>query len=700
MRGALSCRGALAATVMLSGVGCGETKDGCAAPERPLDLYFEVAEPFPELAPFREPVGLYQTPALPERMFVVEKGGRVLSFDVREPEAGSSVVLDLSTRVRTRKECGLLGMAFHPAFAQSGEVLLSYCAATDATMLRIARYRYEHEAATIDAGSEEVILELPTPRNFHQAGQIRFDASGYLLAAVGDTGPHRDPDGHAQNTWDLLGDLLRLDVDGARPYAIPPDNPFAPGGVLAGMGRPEIYAWGFRNPWSFSIDRDTGEIWAGDVGFEDEEEVDWVRPGRNYGWAAMEGARCRREDCEGLGFTLPAATLRNRGNTAVIGGYVYRGESIPELRGAYVFSDFGGGALYAIFDPYGAAETRRIHPSTGLTPSFFHEDLAGELYFTDLGQGRIHQLVPSAQRAADGFPQTLSETGCVSFSAEGHAAPAGGAAPYGVRMPLWSDGADKTRYVNVQGMRASLTAAGDLEFPIGTVLVKLFEAGGELVEGRLLVRHEDGGWGGYSYEWDASINDGVLLAEGKTRLLGDGVWAYPSREDCFSCHSSAAGVALGPELDQLEPATVSHESGHAAPWLALAEGRYPAFARRDDEGDDEHWVRSYLHANCSSCHRPGGGSNAGIDLRYRIAPGELLSLADMNACDVAPSGGDLGLSNAAIIAPGFPDRSVLLARMGRRGELQMPPLGSSEVDALAVERVRRWIAELPACGEP
>lgn len=689
---------------MLVCLGCGGADvASCTAPQRPLDLHFEVSDPFPELVGFAQPVGLYQAAALPERMFVLEKAGRVLAFDVRNPGAGVHVVADLSARVRARKECGLLGLAFHPGFERNGQVVLSYCAATDGTRLRYARYAYDFASATIDVDSEDVFLELPTPRNMHQGGQVRFDPRGYLLTAVGDTGPHRDPDGHAQNPGDLLGDFLRLDIDGGRPYAIPPDNPFAESGALAGRGRPEVYASGFRNPWSFSLDRETGEIWSGDVGFETTEEVDWVRPGRNYGWPLMEGPRCR-EDCAGRDLTPPVASFRNRGNSAVIGGYVYRGEGIAGLTGAYVFADFGGGALYAIFDPYGSAETRVIHGSTGLTPSAFHEDPAGELYFTDIGKGRIHQLVPSTRRADDGFPRTLGDTGCVSFGTNGRPAPAGGAVAFDVRMPLWSDAADKTRYVNAAGMQASITAEGDLDFPIGTVLVKLFERGGELLEGRLLVHHEDGAWAGYSYEWDPGSNDALLLEEGKTKPVGTGTWTYPSREDCFACHTSAAGFALGPELDQLAAAKgpsaspgQSDEPPDPVPWAESLKRAEP-FAWRQQEGDDEHWVRSYLHANCSHCHRPGGAANADIDLRLRTnAAGDPLPLDAMQICDVPPTAGDLGIAGAALLAPGAPERSLLLQRMAVRGEGQMPPLARDQVDALAMERVARWIAGLSAC---
>jgi glucose/arabinose dehydrogenase len=685
--GGVKCRHACLAALLLASIACaGDEAPACQAPARALDLRFEVAEAFPELGAFEEPVGLHQTPALPQRMFVVEKAGRILSFDVRAPAAGRTVVADLRQAVRTRKECGLLGMAFHPRFSENGQVLLSYCAA-GSKALRYSRFAYDFASGALDPSSEDVFLELPSPRDFHQAGQMHFDPAGYLLTAVGDTGPHRDPDGHAQNVDDLLGDFLRLDVDGGRPYAIPPDNPFAPGGELAGMGRPEIYAWGFRNPWSFSVDSATGAIWAGDVGFESTEEVDWVRPGRNYGWAAMEGLSCRRDQCEDLGFTPPVATFRNNGNSAVIGGYVYHGQDIPSLQGVYVFANFGGGALYGIFDPYGAAETRRIHPATGLTPSSFHEDLEGELYFTDIGGGRIYQLVASTSRLDDGFPRTLSETGCVTFTPDGQPVPAGGAVPYDVRMPLWSDGAEKLRFVNVAGTRASVRDDGDLDFPVGTVLLKFFRLGDALVEGRLLVNHDDGGWSGYSYEWDANLNDGVLLEEGKTVAVAPGSWTYPSREDCFSCHTSAAGVARGPEVGQFD--------GAAWPEAARSHVELP---RRADAVDDELWVRAYLHANCSNCHRPGGASNADIDLRQRVGrDGTTTSLADLRICNVPPTGDDLGIEGAVLLAPGDPARSLLLQRMARRGEGQMPPLGTDQVDALALERVERWIRALPDC---
>jgi glucose/arabinose dehydrogenase/mono/diheme cytochrome c family protein len=685
----------LCAAAALGACRAEENPRRCEAPERPLDLFLRVEDAFPELPPFRDPVGIAQTPVLPDRFYVLEKQGLVKSFDRTRLGNGVHVVVDLRERVKAQKECGLVGMAFHPDFADNLQVLLSYCRKGDPTRLRYARYRHDREGDAIDLASEEVLLEVPTPRHMHHSGQIRFDRDGYLVTSIGDTGPQGDPAGRAQDTRDLPGSFLRIDVDRGTPYAVPRDNPFAEDGLLAGMGRPEIYAWGFRNPWSFSIDRATGRLWTGDVGFSTTEEIDLVEPGGNYGWAAIEGADCRESDCENRGFVAPVASFDNNGNAAVIGGYVYRGAAIPSLQGTYVFSDFGGGALYGVLDPYDRPQTRVIFPSTGITPSSFHEDLDGELYLTDLGQGRIYGVVPSATRAQGDFPQTLSESGCVQIDADGKPSPAGGAIEFGIRMPLWSDGADKRRYVSVNGKMAWIDASGDLEFPVGSVLIKLFERDGELIEGRLLVRHADGGWGGYSYAWNSERNDGVLLEDGLTVEVGGMQWTCPSREDCFKCHTTAAGVTLGPELAQfssLDALTAAGVLDADVPHEAVLAERLDASAGVDA------WVRSYLHANCAGCHRPGGAANADIDLRYVIASdGGTLALEDMRICDVPPMAGDLGVAGAAIVRPGHPARSVLYLRMTDPGEVRMPPLGSAIVDSVALDKVARWIEALPDC---
>jgi glucose/arabinose dehydrogenase len=668
---------------------------GCVAPERPLDLFLEVVEAFPDLPRFEQPVGLAQTPSMPTRFFVLEKTGRVRSFDTSATDQGVNLVVDLHERLDTRKECGLVGMAFHPAFERTSEVLLSYCFKGEPTLLRIARFRYDVAAQAIDVESERVILELPTPRHIHHSGQLRFDQDGYLVTSIGDTGPQGDPDGVAQNTDDLPGSFLRLDVDSAEPYAIPADNPFADEGALAGMGRPELYAWGFRNPWSFSFDRETHALWAGDVGHNEVEEIDLVEPGHNYGWAAVEGDLCIEPSCKTRGFTGPVATFENRGDSAVIGGYVYRGRAIEGLRGVYVFADFDGGEMWGIFDPYGRPQQRVIFPSTGITPSSFYEDLDGELYMTDLGGGRIEKLVPSERRVRGTFPQTLSESGCVRFDREGKPEPAGGAVPYDVHMPLWSDGADKTRYVSVNGAKTVITETGDVEFPIGTVLVKLFEREGALVEGRLLVRHADGRWGGYSYAWDPKQNDATLLEEGKTQQIGGRPWIYPSRDDCFTCHTSPSGYALGPELSQLTDLDGLVDQG------VLERGAVTSTRTLADRDDDaatlDAWVRSYLQANCASCHRPGGTADADIDLRYLVDGDHALTLGEMRMCDALPVGGDLGVEGARILVPGDAERSVLYLRMAQLGKQHMPPLSTMEVDTLALQQLKRWIDAITAC---
>ena len=226
------------------------------------DVRVGVERAFPHLD-FRKPLLLLQAPG-DERMFVVEQAGRVLVFDDDPVAARAQVFADIRARVEDGpNEAGLLGMAFHPDFPSNRKVFLSYTRRGPGRRLTsvISRFTADASGAALDAGSEEVILTLAQPFANHNGGHIAFGPDGYLYIGFGDGGSGGDPQGNGQNVNTLLGALLRIDVDGGRPYAIPPDNPFAAGG-----GRPEIYAWGLRNPWRFSFDRARGDLWLGDVG--------------------------------------------------------------------------------------------------------------------------------------------------------------------------------------------------------------------------------------------------------------------------------------------------------------------------------------------------------------------------------------------------------------------------------------------------
>jgi glucose/arabinose dehydrogenase len=337
---------------------------------------------------FAQPVALLQAPHDTPYWYVVEKGGRVLRVDGEGSAAQTALFINLSKRVDAGPmEAGLLGMAFHPDFTRNGLVFLSYTRGAPLTSV-LSRFRSRDGGLTLDPASEKVLLEVPQPYSNHNGGQIAFGPDGYLYFGLGDGGAGGDPHGNGQNPNTLLGAMLRLDVNGTSPYAIPPDNPFARGG-----GRPEIYAWGLRNPWRWSFDRKSGELWVGDVGQDAWEEIDHVRAGDNLGWNRWEGSHCYRPGmCRSNGVVMPLAEYSHKLGCSVTGGYVYRGKSIPELDGHYIYGDFCSGKIWEL-DSGNIQAGPRILLLSGKRIASFAEDRNGELYLLDFASGRIFRLV-------------------------------------------------------------------------------------------------------------------------------------------------------------------------------------------------------------------------------------------------------------------------------------------------------------------
>lgn len=673
-----------AAAVLASACGgsSGSTEEPppvCGAPERPR---------LPEAVGFRpafggleieEGVVLAQLPGSPSRWALATKPGVVHLLDAEG--ATPQVWIDIRDRVEVAPEAGLLGLALHPEFADNGEVFLSYTTpGGERFTSRVSRFVSSDGGATLDPGAEEIILEIDQPFSNHDGGDIHFGPDGHLYAGWGDGGAGSDPRGHGQNVDTLLGTIVRLDVDGGEPYAIPPGNPFAEGG-----GRPEIYAWGFRNPWRFSFDRATGELWAGDVGQNQWEEVDRVVAGGNYGWNVREGDACfGRDACDGTDVVPPIASYRNTGGASIIGGYVYRGRELPELVGAYVYSDYYMGTVWSV-RPGEAPQV--LHRSGGRRVAAWAEDAEGELLGVVHGGG-IVRMVPPEPVGDDAFPRRLSETGCVTISEPMVAAPS--TVAYDVALPFWSDGADKVRAMMLpEGARMQVDAEGDISVSEGSVLVKSFFRDGAPIETRLLVRHTDGGWGGYAYAWREDGSDADFVPDGRSVGTGAAAWSIPAIESCDFCHTSAAGGSLGLEAGQLG---VAGQLEHFVE-LGWLDG-IPEAAVLPDLGGDaplEERARAYLHVNCSQCHREDGPQGrAALDLRRGTA------LLDSGLCD-APRAGDAELADPLLVAPGQPERSVLLERMRSLGSLRMPPVGSAQIDDAAAALLEAWIAALPAC---
>ena len=347
-------------------------------------------EPTLTTQPFQAPTNLVQLQS--GRALVTEQAGRVWVFNELHPDPDTaSEFLDITDRVNSRgSEEGLLGMALDP---KNHRHLYLYYSAAKPRRSVVSRFTLAPGNSAADPDSELVILEVAQPYPNHNGGQLAFGPAGHLYIGLGDGGGAGDPQRNGQDTSTLLGAILRIDdvsqATPEQPYAIPPDNPFADGG-----GRAEIWAYGLRNPWRFSFDRHTGQLWVGDVGQNRWEEINLVRQGANYGWNALEGNHCfrARDGCQREGTVPPVWAYSLDGEPcSVIGGYVYRGSAIPWLYGAYVYGDFCSGNIFGLRYVDGEVVEHRQLADTGRRIMSFAEDNHGELYLLTQKSG-IYRL--------------------------------------------------------------------------------------------------------------------------------------------------------------------------------------------------------------------------------------------------------------------------------------------------------------------
>ena len=339
------------------------------------------------------PLGIVNAGDGSGRLFVVLQPGSVRIWT--GTELFLQPFLDIEDRVQFSGEQGLLGLAFHPDYATNGELFVTYTNVEGNSV--IARYRVTSDPDLVDPDSEEILLTIEQPFGNHNAGQLAFGPDGFLYIATGDGGSANDPDNRAQNLTELLGKLLRIDVDGGTPYAIPPDNPFVghPG------VREEIWAYGLRNPWRFSFDRENGDLFIGDVGQNEIEEVDLQRGtsmgGENYGWRLMEGSACFDPPafCDDGTLTLPILEYAHLGdsgfNCSIIGGYRYRGGESPGLGGIYLYGDFCSGNIWGGIEQVDGSWIPRLLAETTSDITSFGEDETGELYMVE-GSGGFYRL--------------------------------------------------------------------------------------------------------------------------------------------------------------------------------------------------------------------------------------------------------------------------------------------------------------------
>jgi uncharacterized repeat protein (TIGR03806 family) len=610
------------------------------------------------------------------RWFVAERTGKVLSFADRKDAREAIPFADLAAAGRIFEgslDDGLMGFAIHPRFAENGQVFFAYTAppsdpAAGPLEYHIARGRSTDGGRTLDVSTLETMIAFPKKESIHHGGAMAFGPDGMLYVATGD-GAMGDPPGNAQQKASLMGKVLRIDVDApSLPYAVPPDNPF----VADAGARPEIWALGFRNPWTMSFDRETGALWLGDVGQHRWEEIDVVTRGGNYGWRVKEGTQCyRTSTCTDAGFVDPVFVYSHGEGFSITAGFTYRGAALPDLRGAFLISDFITGRVSAVREGRAQAIVE-----SGLNVSALVEDRDGEALVVDYLTGTILRLLPDVRPST--IPRKLSETGCFdtrtgSASAE--------LFPYDVQTPLWSDGAAKQRWLMIpDGVSIGIGPEGEWVLPTGTLVFKTFVAHGRNVETRMLAKHEEGGWAGYTYAWDDDGADATLLDDGWLRDFGEGrSWSYPSRGDCFSCHNLAAGRTLGLSTPQMSK-NGQIEALLARGWLEPnSVAPVPPPVTLDER------ARAYLDVNCSNCHRPSGPAAGLGDLRRDR------ELHRMGICNIAA----LDVEGAPFrLQPGDPAASAIVERMRSNGPQRMPPLASAVVDEEGASLVEQWISGL------
>jgi len=369
---------------------------GCSGPRPnmtpiiPDEEYVKAVEAFPAIK-FTSPVDIQHAADGSNRLFVAEQNGIIRVFKNDSLTASSTVFLDIQQKVTSGGERGLLGFAFHPDFKTNGFFYVNY---TQGNPLKtvIARYKTSDLAATkADAASETILLTFSQPYDNHNGGSMQFGSDSYLYIATGDGGSGGDPMNNAQNRKSYLGKILRLDVNGTTKgnYGVPADNPY----VANTEGYyPEIFAYGLRNPWKISFDKETGLLLAADVGQNTREEINVITKGGNYGWPVKEGINCYRpsSNCNSSGLTDPILDYaQSDGDKSITGGYIYREKKVKSLIGKYLYADFVSGRIWSLAIENGKAGANTLLFEKNGAVSTFGMDEAGEVYFANYSTGKI-----------------------------------------------------------------------------------------------------------------------------------------------------------------------------------------------------------------------------------------------------------------------------------------------------------------------
>jgi uncharacterized repeat protein (TIGR03806 family) len=662
-----------------------------ASPEPPLP--YTIERTFTNFT-WKAPIFITPEPDT-DWLLIVEQGGekekpsKVLR--IRDDPNGKHIerFLELSNRL-------IYSVAFHPGY-RTNHHLYVFTHGVSGELARtnyISRFTVDRPAwHECNPQSEKIILQWRSEG--HDGGGMVFGHDGMLYISTGDGTSDSDGWVTGQDLSELLGGVLRIDVDhtnGLQAYSVPRDNPF----LNMTNARPENWAYGLRNPWRLCIDDKTGQIWAGNNGQDLWETAHLIRRGENYGWSVYEGNHPFYLNRKQGPTSVVAPTIEHPHSEArsLTGGAVYYGDELSELNGAYVYGDYSTGTIWGARHNGSRRTWHKELANTQLQISAFAVTHRGALLIADHGGG-IYRLVRSPrQKPTQKFPRRLSETGLFVSAKNHQTQPA--LIPYSVDAPGWADGASVERFMALP----EESRIG--HFTNGAALVQTLSLEGKRIETRLLAR-QGGQWVGYSYRWNDSQTDAMLVeAKGaETEFVVEGrrqSWRFPGRTECMTCHSRAAEFVLGINELQLNKehdyAGVRDNQLRTLKHIGVFGGTRPKSATNtlvdpyDNNQELAARARSYLHVNCSVCHVEAGGGNSKMDLRFTMKPER------MNLFSARPQHDTFGIDNAMLVFPGDPDRSILYKRLSRRGRGQMPPLVSTLLDERALALFRDWIREM------
>lgn len=655
---------------------------------------------------------------------ILTQNGRMLAFNRNTPETLHTIA---DFGAWKGKQTEAYSIEFHPNWKSNR---LAYISILDRTFnpphVNVLQFDFAPgKPPALDLDSAQPIIDWESTG--HNGCDLHFGPDGFLYISAGDGEVPAPPDPRetGQDVSDLLASILRIDVDQSdegMPYRIPDDNPFVGGGDI----RPEIWAYGFRNPWKMSFDPRDGALWIGDVGWELWEMLFRVdHGGFNGGWSIVEGPQSIHPQWPKGPTPIeePIISHSHSEASSITGGHVYRGSRLPELRDAYIYGDWGSGKLWALWwKDKGIARHQEI-ASTPHRIIGFAEDEDGELFYMDYRDGSVYQLAQNPTRKTQqDFPTQLSETGLFASTIEHQLAP--GVYEFHIAAPMWSDHAKITRAVAYPNLEKAVVPSDYFESPTNAVLVRTLTlemtagnpASAKRIETQLL--HFDGlEWNGYSYRWnDEQTDAGLIDRNGETTTLtindsnapgGQRVqnWRFHSRAECRRCHQVAYQMKHGnlngfspvqltalqqgdsSELDRLIELALIDES-------ARGKGRSQLAYPHDKKASLDQRARSYLHANCAHCHRPG--STGAVTMYWPVN----FDKKRTDAFGVAPRRGTFGIEDASIVAPGQPGHSTLLYRQMTTGPGRMPLIGSHEVDDEGIALLNEWITSMDSDTRP